>query len=243
MAYNTSWVNANTQVSNTNWNDSFLETTETTVAVREPEIEIHKTSTPASGTVDAPAKVKNHDDLIYDVSVKNNETSLLLNAIKVKDDIPPGLHIKFDEIAWYMGKDPTKQQPVKDSEMVQVVREKQQLIFTIQALQAKEELHFVIPTEVMDNGDDTVFVNTAKIIEVNAHPFVKESETTYHELDITMADFLFYKIDEVGNRLGNAKFVVYELNCNDTTHDHTNDLLRVDQNGILISPEPCWKNV
>lgn len=241
LAYNTSWVNANTQVANTNWNDSFLETTETTVAVREPEIEIHKTSTPASGTVDAPAKVKNHDDLIYDVSVKNNETSLLLNAIKVKDDIPPGLHIKFDEIAWYMGKDPTKQQPVKDSEMVQVVREKQQLIFTIQALQAKEELHFVIPTEVMDNGDDTVFVNTAKIIEVNAHPFVKESETTYHELDITMADFLFYKIDEVGNRLGNAKFVVYELNCNDTTHDHTNDLLRVDQNGILISPEPCWK--
>lgn len=241
LAYNTSWVNANTQVSNTNWNDSFLETTETTVAVREPEIEIHKTSIPASGTVDAPAKVKNHDDLIYDVSVKNNETSLLLNAIKVKDDIPPGLHIKFDEIAWYMGKDPTKQQPVKDSEMVQVVREKQQLIFTIQALQAKEELHFVIPTEVMDNGDDTVFVNTAKIIEVNAHPFVKESETTYHELDITMADFLFYKIDEVGNRLGNAKFVVYELNCNDTTHDHTNDLLRVDQNGILISPEPCWK--
>lgn len=241
LAYNTSWVNANTQVSNTNWNDSFLETTETTVAVREPEIEIHKTSTPVSGTKDIPTKVKNHDDLSYDISVKNNETSLLLNAIKVKDDIPSGLHIKFDEIAWYMGTDSTKQQPVKDSEMVQVVREKQQLIFTIQALQAKEELHFVIPTEVMDNGDDTVFVNTAKIIEVNAHPFVKESETTYHELDITMADFLFYKIDEEGNRLGNAKFVVYELNCNDTTHDHTNDLLRVDQNGILISSEPCWK--
>ena len=86
---------------------------------------------------------------------------------------------------------------MKDSQLVEVMQDaknKQKLIFTIEALQAEQELHFVIPTKVTDNGDDTLFVNTAKIIEVHQHSFEKESETTYHELDITTADFLFYKI-------------------------------------------------
>ena len=201
LAYNTSWVNANTQVSNVEWQDSLLETTETTVAIREPEMEIHKTSTPASGTQDHPTKVKKHDEINYDISVKNGETSFLLNAIKVEDILPSGLDIQLDAIAWYLGNDSTKQQLVKDSQFVEVMQDaknKQKLIFTIEALQVEQELHFVIPTKVTDNGDDTLFVNTAKIIEVHQHSFEKESETTYHELDITTADFLFYYPSYIG---------------------------------------------
>lgn len=244
LAYNTSWVNANTQVSNVEWQDSLLETTETTVAIREPEMEIHKTSTPASGTQDHPAKVKKHDEINYDISVKNGETSFLLNAIKVEDILPSGLDIQLDAIAWYLGNDSTKQQLVKDSQFVEVMQDaknKQKLIFTIEALQAEQELHFVIPTKVTDNGDDTLFVNTAKIIEVHQHSFEKESETTYHELDITTADFLFYKIDEEGNKLANAKFAAYELNCKSDAHDHAKDIVKLDQDGNVVSNDPCWK--
>ena len=214
------------------------------MAIREPEMEIHKTSTPASGTQDHPAKVKKHDEINYDISVKNGETSFLLNAIKVEDILPSGLDILLDAIAWYLGNDSTKQQLVKDSQFVEVMQDaknKQKLIFTIEALQAEQELHFVIPTKVTDNGDDTLFVNTAKIIEVHQHSFEKESETTYHELDITTADFLFYKIDEEGNKLANAKFAAYELNCKSDAHDHAKDIVKLDQDGNVVSNDPCWK--
>lgn len=243
-AYNASWVNANTQVTDIQWSDTLLKTNRTTVSVREPEIDIHKISNPASGTKDMPAKVVNHDSLTYDISIKNKESSILLNAIKVQDVIPSGLNILFDDIAWYMGNDPTKQQLVKDTDFVDVERDaqaKQKLIFKIQALSAGEELHFIIPTKVTDNGDDTLFENTAKIIEVHQHSFEKESETTYHELDITTADFLFYKIDEEGNKLANAKFAAYELNCKSDAHDHTKDIVKLDQDGNVVSNDPCWK--
>ena len=145
--------------------------------------------------------MKKHDEINYDISVKNGETSFLLNAIKVEDILPSGLDIQLDAIAWYLGNDSTKQQLVKDSQFVEVMQDaknKQKLIFTIEALQVEQELHFVIPTKVTDNGDDTLFVNTAKIIEVHQHSFEKESETTYHELDITTADFLFYYPSYIG---------------------------------------------
>ena len=94
--------------------------------------------------LDHPAKVKKHDEINYDISVKNGETSFLLNAIKVEDILPSGLDIQLDAIAWYLGNDSTKQQLVKDSQFVEVMQDaknKQKLIFTIEALQVEQDVY------------------------------------------------------------------------------------------------------
>ncbi len=55
-----------------------------------------------------------------------------------------------------------------------------------------------------------------------------------------MDDFEFIKSSKNGIPLSGAGFVLYELNCNQSAHDHTKENLQVDKNGSLLTSSTCW---
>lgn len=63
---------------------------------------------------------------------------------------------------------------VSESDEVSVTRDKQTLRFKILALLAGDVVHFVIPTTVDESEDAVVFINQAKITNINGAAYEKE---------------------------------------------------------------------
>lgn len=241
-AYNSSWVRSQTQLTSSDWNSAMLETTETTVDIKLPQISIHKESDPASGSADAPTQVQKKDPITYDLKITNEEPSLYLNDILVEDLIPKGLEIDFDNIKFYLGDDGANAEFISNSSVADVQQEGQKLIFSIPSLMKGQSIHLLIPTMVEDNDFYGYYENTAKIIQVNKHPQEIVSETTYHEKNAKQANFKFTKVNKGQEALAQAKFALYGLDCEDPAHSH-GVLLEVDAQGALITPSPCWKKL
>ena len=245
-AYNTAWVRNQTLLASGGVEKSeTLQTLETVVSLRNPDIEIHKKSDPETGTLDAPTQVKNNDILTYDVSVENKENAIPLKDVCIEDPIPQGLTIDFENIKWYPGNDVSQMKLVSESDEVSVTRDKQTLRFKILALLAGDVVHFVIPTTVDESEDAVVFINQAKITNINGAAYEKESEITYHEKKSELVDFAFMKTDKDKTVLANAGFVLYQLTCSDATHNHADELLKVNDDGELSGQiqTNCWKQV
>ena len=58
--------------------------------------------------------------------------------------------------------------------------------------------------------------------------------------------FQFYKENKEGMRMSGINFVLYHLTCDDDSHDHSRDLIEIDENGFLENNyeySDCWHEV
>ena len=245
-AYNEAWLSNDEKLPNTSdYDDKAGLVIRTEVSIEEPVVEIDKTSDPKSGTETKPTLVKNEDSIVYDVAVYNREQTNSVYDIVVEDKIPDGLSIDFDNIKYYYKWDKENAKLVNLSDDgISADRDStdpQKLIFKIDELKGLDNIHFLIPTKVDTTDKEDLYVNQAFITEIDGIEYIKESPKTYHKKKVS-ADFDFIKKNKQGNVLEGAKFVLYELNCKDESHDHKNKLIEVNENGDLVNPSECFKN-
>ena len=124
-------------------------------------------------------------------------------------------------------------------------KNEQVLRFKVNELLAGEVVHFLIPTTVNKTDDAALYVNQAKITSVNGINHEKDSEITYHEKKPELVDFTFIKTNKDKAALANAGFVLYQLTCSDASHNHADELLKVNDDGELSGQiqTDCWKQV
>lgn len=144
-----------------------------------PDLEIHKSSNPVSGTVDAPTRVEVGDEITYTISVTNNEDKDISDII-VSDPINQNLVYSVNNIkvgSLKIGEDtPNFEIITSTEELVQI---------KIKTLQAGSTVTFTIKAKVQSGGSNTI-TNTSYIVgynDVALNNFVSRytSETTYHE--------------------------------------------------------------
>lgn len=144
-----------------------------------PDLEIHKSSDPVSGTVDAPTRVEVGDEITYTISVTNNEDKDISDVI-VSDSINQNLVYSVNNIkvgSLKIGEDtPNFELITSTEELVQI---------KIKTLQAGSTVTFTIKAKVQPGGSNTI-TNTSYIVgynDVALNNFVSRytSETTYHE--------------------------------------------------------------
>ena len=154
----------------------------TTVILRAPDLDIAKTSVPASGTQSNPAIVGNQSAVVYTLTVENNERYSIGN-VSINDNIPANLEIS-GAITCYFSTDTVNIiTPGSTSSPVRLTVSGQMLAFTIDELNANQALTIVIPTTVRsDAAQDADIINFATITLVNGYALTKNSDTTYHRV-------------------------------------------------------------
>lgn len=143
------------------------------------DVEISKSSDPASGTQDAPTVVETGDTINYTVSVKNTNTAAAIENVEITDIIPAGLTVDINKVKYYMS-DAEDAKLISETDRISVESTGQKLVFTIARLMAGETVSFIIPTTVTS---PTVYENTAVITKINGSDFEINSETTYHKTE------------------------------------------------------------
>lgn len=239
-AYNDAWISSTTRDDTGGETQALQKSTETTILMKQPELEIHKTSDPASGSSDKPAEVQNKDLLTYDVAVSNKELLTAVKDVLVEDTIPEGLEADTEGIRYYYNDQENETHEVNDN-VVTLTSDGQKLSFRISELAANTTIHFRIPTTVTATEEEAVYVNQAFLTGVGETPYELSSEITYHEKKVPLADFTFTKQNKQGEALSGAKFVLCELDCRDSSHAHGQQI-EVDENGQLSETETCFKN-
>ena len=150
-----------------------------------PDMEIHKTSNPASGTVDDPTVVNVGDEITYTIAVTNNEDRAI-NDVIISDPIGSNLTYKNTDIKLgnlIVG---------ESTPNIEVISETSDLIsLKIKTLAAGSTVTITIKAKVVAQGSTTV-VNTAYIdgyndVDLISHTARYTSETTYHMYN-TMPD-------------------------------------------------------
>ena len=150
-----------------------------------PDMEIHKTSNPVSGTVDDPTVVNVGDEITYTITVTNNEDRAI-NDVIISDPIGSNLTYKNTDIKLgnlVVG---------ESTPNIEVISETSDLIsLKIKTLAAGSTVTITIKAKVVAQGSTTV-VNTAYIdgyndVDLISHTARYTSETTYHMYN-TMPD-------------------------------------------------------
>lgn len=194
-AYNSAYLHSQLLLSTGDVSNTAVEEcARTTVALRAPKVEIHKTSDPASGTQEEPTLVFAGDAITYDVAVSNAEKAETVYDLEIADVICEGLEVQMDALQYYFGTAKTSAKPISESSRISVRKEGSKLIFSVDKLSANETLHLLIPAKVSASATaDAVFANTAVLEKFNEKEWDIRSETTYHavlfgyELPITGA--------------------------------------------------------
>ena len=154
-----------------------------TVSLRSPDVEIHKSSSPQTGTQDDPTVVKAGDTITYHIYVSNTGTTEAIYGVEIDDLIPEGLSVNANTIQYSFGTSISEALFVSESSRVQVKADGLKLIFTLDKLDAGETIHLLIPVTVSEALEDTVFENTALLSEFNEKFWNLESETTWHKVE------------------------------------------------------------
>lgn len=158
-----------------------------TVSMRSPEIEIHKSSDPQSGTEAQPTVVHVGDTVIYHISVKNKGTAEAIYDLSIEDVIPEGLSIQRDQLQYCFGSTAASPVTINGASRISVRQDGQKLVFSLDKLDAGETIHLLIPVTVSEDASVGMsFANTAKLTAFNGKTWDIESETTYHQ---TESDF------------------------------------------------------
>ena len=197
------------------------EYSDASTTIQDVDPEIHKSSTPESGTETKPTLVYQDDAMSYHLSVTNPSTEFTLNDLVVEDTIPAGLRADDANLLVHFG-DPDNALPVMKSPRVEFRRSGQKLVLTISSLLPGETIHFDIPCGVLVK--EGVLENTAYITRINGIEKHFESETTWHEAQPTGMAIL--KTGAFGNALPGAKMqllneageVVHEWTSTDKTY-------------------------
>ncbi len=210
LAYNTTYLSATLLdvASGSLTETQHVPTHHTQLAIKEPRLEIHKSSDPESGTEDDPTDVINYDPLNYDIYVSNKELAESMENVVIQDNIPEGLEIDSDNIMFYSGTDSATRQPISESSRIKFEQDGQMLRFKITTLAAGETMHFLVPTQVASSGDTLDMFNTAYITSVNSVNYNMNSETTYHE-KLLYTNIAFKKVNVGGEPLKDTEFEIY----------------------------------
>ncbi|ERL12127.1 LPXTG cell wall anchor domain protein [Coriobacteriaceae bacterium BV3Ac1] len=148
------------------------------------DLELHKTSDPATGTKDAPAQIDNTKGtpVTYTLSVTNKGTELALRDIVIKDPIPEGLSVLRDQIKVTCPELKLNGASLTTATSVSASEKDGTLTLGIGTLPAGATMKLSIPTALTDDLiKSTAFVNTAHITSVEGHDKDIASETTYHK--------------------------------------------------------------
>ena len=152
---------------------------DSTVTLRDADVEIEKTSDPASGTAETPARVEKDDDINYTLAATNNDSKFTLHDIVIEDDIPVGLLVDWDNISIY-GNDESKAVNIEVSPRVLMTQNNNHVAFTLTELLPDETIRIKIPTVVTTTK--AKLNNTAEITSINGLEKSISSNTTYHEV-------------------------------------------------------------
>ena len=179
---------------------SILQSGNTKVSLRKPDITINKRSNPASGTEAVPTVVERGSTIEYTVSVTNTNTAEALTGLEITDAIPAGLTIDTTNIKCYYGTDSTSKELVSDSSRIGVTPNGQVLVFTVDKLSAGETVNLVIPVKVPTNAKaQTLYANTAAVTKFNGSTWDIKSDTTYHIAESTFGSLKISKtVDGTG---------------------------------------------
>ncbi|WP_148362958.1 Cna B-type domain-containing protein [Olsenella massiliensis] len=143
-----------------------------------------KSSDPASGTQDAPAKIKNEqgEPIAYTITVTNKNDTLPLANVKVSDPIPEGLDIDEGNItASGTDKDGNALTQGMDEIAASRTRDGRTLAWTIPSLEPGQSISFTVPTSLAQKADKPQrFDNTAQVTSVRGQDVKLVSETTHH---------------------------------------------------------------
>ena len=161
--------------------DATPEYSDTTVTIRDTDLELHKSSDPESGTEQSPARVENESDLAYTLSVTNNDSSLAVHDIVIEDTIPECLDVEWDQ-AVVFSEGQADAIPVEISPRIILTHDGRNMAATISQLWQGETLYIRIPSVVnMDGRNEAIdIINTASIVSASGLKKEIRSETTYH---------------------------------------------------------------
>ena len=179
-AYNSAYLQCTTTPVNGGTSSTAVEEcSPVTVSMRSPDVEIHKSSDPESGTAEGPAIVETGSTITYHLTISNTGKAEAIYSLRVEDVIPDGLSVSKENIQHYWGNAVSDAAPVENAKRVTLTADGQKLSFVVDKLDAGETLHLLIPVTVEESG--VVFENTAKLTEFNGKTWDLESETTWHK--------------------------------------------------------------
>lgn len=124
------------------------------------------------------------------------------------------------------------------------LKHKEKLVFPSIDVNEKYFIQETLDSEQSNNYNVSIKVNDETIYydnKINGVIEKGENHVIFMNTIKKTADFTFTKTTMNDVPLANASFGIYELNCTSTSHDHTNEQLKVDNNGNLISSSACWK--
>lgn len=172
------------------------------ITLKKEKVELHKTSSPESGSMEVPSEVFKDTSLDYTLSVTNKNEKATVHEIVVEDEIPEGLLVNTDNIQVCFG-DKTEKISVTESPRISMKKDGRKLCFTIHSLAAGEKTEIIVPT-IVSTGTGT-FINTAKILRINGVKRDIVSETTYHQAkEYKEYSLTIRKVNNDGKLLGGA---------------------------------------
>lgn len=156
------------------------------ILLKNYQIELHKNSSPESGTKNEPAVLINakNTPLVYRLSLINQDSQIEARNILLEDTIPTGLKIDTNHIVVSSKSLNWENQPIEKIENIQMNIDGQKLQFIISSLGPKADISFEIPTMlVQEMNKHQLFINTAYITKIGNIKQNIESKTTYHKVE------------------------------------------------------------
>ena len=151
-------------------------------------LELHKSSDPATGTKDEPTVIAPTKDtpVTYTLSLTNTSTKLAAREIVLEDVIPEGMSVDIDAITLTSPALKLNNTLVKDATSVSVKLDGNKLVVTVPLLAVGGTLRLQVPTKLAaDLIKTTRFENTARITSAEGRTQNIASETTYHKANKT----------------------------------------------------------
>ena len=179
--------------------ESTPEYSDSTVTIREMDLELHKTSDPESGTQQAPVRVENESDIAYTISVANSDPCLTVHNIIIEDTIPEYLDAEWEHAVVY-SEGQTEKVAIEASPRISLTHDGRKAVMVISEIRHGETLFIKIPSVVNMNGRNEAIdlINTAVITGANGLEKNITSETTYHR---TIKPFPTYTFRKQWNEL------------------------------------------
>ena len=143
--------------------------------------EIHKTSSPTSGTQEAPQALMPGEKLVYTLTATNTNTEFTVPNVVIEDELSTDLQMEADKILIHFG-NTENAMPVSSSPRAIMRITGSRIKITINTLQPEETCYITIPARARAAYGHLV-ENTAVVTSVNGVVTDIESETTYHKIN------------------------------------------------------------
>lgn len=195
-------------------NDDSSSSSDTEVTLTEEEPEIHKTSDPETGTLEAPTIISSGDDLTYTITVTNKNEDFTVPDFVVEDTVPDGVQVDTANISVHFG-DAANTLPISISPRASLVVRGTKLVFTINSLSPEETCYLIIPCKAKASGGQ-VLINTSKITKVNGVDKEIDSETTYHKVEF---DIIFSKQSDQHKLVIGSTLQLWDTDANEMVEE------------------------